>query len=860
VPDIAWQVSAQESVSTSIGRISQALAGLDASDAKTFGQMVRNLSNAETATIRTATALQRLETVQAQTDAAQSRAASAALRLSQAQEQAARGYRDVGQAATQHAPAAASFFSNALSAATGFLAANVFSRVASGFGDIIGGVVGASASMEQTRAGFSSVLQSAQAADDLIRQLQTEANKSPFNLEQFRAASQLLLGMGVAAQEVVPRLHEVSNVVAATGGGVQQFESVNRALAQIQAKGKVSAEEINQLAEAGVAGWQILATALNLPIAKVQELSQAGAITADTFNQAFAAFANSKAIAKAAEDNSHTWNGLVSTIGDVGQALETAFGTPALQAAEPTIERIVAALQNPAVINTVSQWGAAAGQFVTGLLQAGETAFNVGGQILSALRPVTDMLGQLLGINLGTGSVGAFTPPDLSGPSLSAAQFSSNIQQAGPAAKSAADQVKGLEAQTRELSRASAEVQSGFAHQIDPLREQIRVMDEIAQREDRAASIGELQKKIAKDRALAVDAYSSQGQAAASRLVDEESQLAKLQRDQGRAGAKDAIQDRIAALEQAKKSAQENAQAQERALARQQDALRATATAATALTTALTGGPDKSKNRNVNDAFGDTQTASKAQTTVGWLQQLSDALNGDKGVRASIDAVGTAWGQLTGAFAASDPGLKQLQESIGEIAHALGLDSGFAAQAVIGQAAFKTFAEVSAAQVPQNLAIVGAGLRELNNQFTVTARGLQLVSDTLKGADQGTINKDMAALGQALTNQDADRKAGVAGYLQQVAKGQQNTGAIFQQNYADAIQGLLTANGQGLLDRGPTNTGPDFGPGVTTTTASRNAPPRAEVVLTFDENGVAHAIQKHTSADRLLRVMGDAVR
>jgi hypothetical protein len=114
--------------------------------------MVRNLSNAETATIRTATALQRLETVQAQTDAAQSRAASAALRLSQAQEQAARGYRDVGQAATQHAPAAASFFSNALSAATGFLAANVFSRVASGFGDIIGGVVGASASMEQTRA------------------------------------------------------------------------------------------------------------------------------------------------------------------------------------------------------------------------------------------------------------------------------------------------------------------------------------------------------------------------------------------------------------------------------------------------------------------------------------------------------------------------------------------------------------------------------------------------------------------------------------------------------------------------------------------------------------------------------------
>jgi hypothetical protein len=48
--------------------------------------------------------------------------------------------------------------------------------------------------------------------------------------------------------------------------------------------------------------------------------------------------------------------------------------------------------------------------------------------------------------------------------------------------------------------------------------------------------------------------------------------------------------------------------------------------------------------------------------------------------------------------------------------------------------------------------------------------------------------------------------------------------------------------------------------GTTTTTASRNAPPKVQVEITFDENGVARAVQKHTSADRLLRVMGDAVR
>jgi hypothetical protein len=61
------------------------------------------------------------------------------------------------------------------------------------------------------------------------------------------------------------------------------------------------------------------------------------------------------------------------------------------------------------------------------------------------------------------------------------------------------------------------------------------------------------------------------------------------------------------------------------------------------------------------------------------------------------------------------------------------------------------------------------------------------------------------------------------------------------------------------VDVWQTDLGATNSPAVTTTT-SRNAPPRAEVQITFDENGVAKAVQKHTSADRLLRVMGDAVR
>ena len=157
MPDINYQLTAQENLSTAISRIGQSLAGLDSSNAKTFGGMVQSLSRAQTAATQAATALQRLETAEQQTiaagaraEAAQSRAAQAALRLQQAKAQAAQGMEQMGRAAQQHTGGVSSFFSNALSAATGFLGAQVFSRITGEIGGLVQGTVQAAASMEPT--------------------------------------------------------------------------------------------------------------------------------------------------------------------------------------------------------------------------------------------------------------------------------------------------------------------------------------------------------------------------------------------------------------------------------------------------------------------------------------------------------------------------------------------------------------------------------------------------------------------------------------------------------------------------------------------------------------------------------------
>jgi hypothetical protein len=61
----------------------------------------------------------------------------------------------------------------------------------------------------------------------------------------------------------------------------------------------------------------------------------------------------------------------------------------------------------------------------------------VAGQIIGALRPVTDLIGNLLGVQTNAGAVGQFTPPDFSSAAASAGQFGSAIQQGADNTKSA---------------------------------------------------------------------------------------------------------------------------------------------------------------------------------------------------------------------------------------------------------------------------------------------------------------------------------------------------------------------------------------------------------------------------------------
>src|SRR5690606_28884368 len=91
-----------------------------------------------------------------------------------------------------------------------------------------------------------------------------------------------LQGVGVAAGDVVSLMRDIGNITAATGEiSADRVEGITIAITQMIGKTKVSAEEMEQLAERGVPAWQILSEAVGKSQSDVRKLAEAGAITSD---------------------------------------------------------------------------------------------------------------------------------------------------------------------------------------------------------------------------------------------------------------------------------------------------------------------------------------------------------------------------------------------------------------------------------------------------------------------------------------------------------------------------------------------------------------------------------------------------
>lgn len=176
---------------------------------------------------------------------------------------------------------------------------------------------------------FETMLGGAKEARQFLGELEAFAKRTPFEFPDLIRASQRLVALGFEAKNVVPIMTAVGDAVAAMGGDPMALESTVRSIGQIQAKGRLQAEEMMQLNEAGTFSWRALAREIGTSVPKAMDLVKSGAVTSEIFLQAF--MRNSQRNFEGMMDRqSRTFGGLLSTVKDnmrsfLGQAMMPLF-------------------------------------------------------------------------------------------------------------------------------------------------------------------------------------------------------------------------------------------------------------------------------------------------------------------------------------------------------------------------------------------------------------------------------------------------------------------------------------------------------------------------------------------------------
>lgn len=190
--------------------------------------------------------------------------------------------------------------------------------------------IGVADAYSSAKIGFSTLLGET-GGQKMMDDLDEFAKATPFKTTGVIANAQKMMAMGWDTDTLLEDLEVIGNAAAATGKLDQGLESIVRAMSQIKTKGKLSTEELNQLAEAGIAAKAMLAEGLGYGtgdkgIAAMTKDLEKGAIQSDVAIQALIA-------------GMHKYDGMMDSM------------------ANETVEGLISQMQDVFEINIVRKWG-----------------------------------------------------------------------------------------------------------------------------------------------------------------------------------------------------------------------------------------------------------------------------------------------------------------------------------------------------------------------------------------------------------------------------------------------------------------------------------------------------------------------
>lgn len=168
----------------------------------------------------------------------------------------------------------------------------IVGQISQGVGALLahlqGGIIGFNAQLENSTVAFQTLFENEQTAmgaisidvkkatdqaQTMVSSIQNFANITPFRFPELVESARRMRAFGFETEEILPNLQSIGDAVAALGGEDDKLNRITYALGQMKQSGRVYQNDMMQLANAGIAGYDLLARAVIKNLVKTGDAS-----------------------------------------------------------------------------------------------------------------------------------------------------------------------------------------------------------------------------------------------------------------------------------------------------------------------------------------------------------------------------------------------------------------------------------------------------------------------------------------------------------------------------------------------------------------------------------------------------------
>lgn len=198
----------------------------------------------------------------------------------------------------------------AKAAIAGFMALKLVGYVK----DLVVSAVKSAAAFETQALSLETMLGSAEKAKLMLGKLQAFATATPFTLPGLASATEMMLGFGIAADDIIPNLKMLGDV---SGGNEQKLNSLTLAFSQVSSNGKLMGQDLLQMINAGFNPLNEMSKTTGKSMGQLKQEMEKGGISAGMVRDAFiSATGPGGQFAGMMDRQSQSLNGLSSTMED----------------------------------------------------------------------------------------------------------------------------------------------------------------------------------------------------------------------------------------------------------------------------------------------------------------------------------------------------------------------------------------------------------------------------------------------------------------------------------------------------------------------------------------------------------------